>query len=123
MHRCYSRVASGFWRIKLLRGEERNSDEFPPRNSTVGITLRTYDERTKWVKHRAPESDRPRPSLNSGLGLFASDEIVGIDLVEELAKLLYFVVLGLGNLDAGLVEYVLGAIDVGADSQREGDRV
>jgi hypothetical protein len=49
---------------QVLRWEEGNS-EFPPRNSTVGITFKTYDEGTERVKHRDAESGWPRSSLNS----------------------------------------------------------
>jgi hypothetical protein len=57
------------------------------------------------------------------LGLLAGDEVIGIDLVEELPELLHLVVFGFGNLDPGLVQHVLGTVDVGANTKRKGDRV
>jgi hypothetical protein len=60
---------------QVLRWEEGNY-EFPPRNSTVGITFKTYDEGTERVKHRDAESGWPRSSLNSSfrvVGYAAAD--------------------------------------------------
>ena len=50
-------------------------------------------------------------------------EILGSDLVEELAELLDLVLLLGGYGEAGLVEHLLGADDAGAGAQRQGDRV
>ena len=43
-------------------------------------------------------------------------EVLGRDLVEELAELLHLVLLLVGHRDAGLVEHLLGADDLGARS-------
>ena len=50
-------------------------------------------------------------------------EVVGRDMVEELAERLDLVLLLGGHGQAGLVEHSLGAHDAGAGAQRQGDRV
>src|SRR5215211_1933437 len=66
----------------------------------------------------------PLQLLTSGAGAGARAEVLRGDLVEELAELLDLVLLLVGDLDADLVEQVLGSVDgsPGADGERDGVR-
>src|SRR5215218_1708582 len=57
------------------------------------------------------------------LGFVPGEEVVRIDLVQELPKLLDFVVLRLRNLDPCLVKDIFGAIDVRSDPKRQSNGV
>src|SRR4249920_2971126 len=99
--------ASDF-RIELLRRGREN-----PSLSSLRVIPRSALHRRTYVHRSRRVNDHGRRRLR--LWLFPRDEVVRIHLIEELPKLLHLVVFRLWNLDAGLIENVLGTVDVRSD--------